>query len=240
MRNRRLTAALGWLAVVLFCWPAMPDAATYKLQVASVPEHVFMYFVEDRTLPRIEAYLDDARRSRFVLFRDRQPQPLELTEPEVSVTRSVNVTLPKQNDPWGVATWNGETGQLAVFRVRGKQSNYQRLKRIAVQRKGVLTRFPVRRIPTSSPRQMEVPATAASYLAYALESGTFAVWAERRAVSFDGLSVIVGRHPDPQQSDMVYLVVRMPQEGFAYKVILGWENLEYENRHGNDQYRQRN
>ena len=48
--------------------------------------------------------------------------------------------------------------------------------------------------------------------------------AERRVTSSDGLSVIVGRQPDPHQADTVYLVMRMPQEGHAYKVILGWED----------------
>lgn len=239
MRNRGLTIGLSWLAALLLCWPGMPDAATYQLQVASVPERVFMYFTEGRTLPRIEAYLD-TRRSRFVLFRDRQPQPLELTEPEQSSLSPVNVTLPKRNDPWGVTTWDGEAGQLAVFRVRGKQSNYQKLRRVGVQTDGVLTQFPVRGIPVSQQRRMQVPATAASYLTHALESGTFVVWAERRAASYDGLSVIVGRHHNKQQCDTVYLVVRMPQAEHAYKVILGWENLEHEGGHANNQGKQVN
>jgi hypothetical protein len=235
MRNRGLTVGLGWLAAVLLCWPVMSDAATYQLQVASMPERVFMYFVEDRTLPRIEAYLDNTRRSKFVLFRDRQPRPLELTGPGQSVPFPVNVTLPKRNDPWGVTTWDGEAGQLAVFRVRGKQSNYQKLRRVAVQMGGVLTRFPVRGVPASRLQPMQVPATAASYLTHALESGAFAAWAERRAATYNGLSVIVGRHHNAQESDTVYLVVRMPQTGRAYKVILGWKTLKREGGYANTQ-----
>jgi hypothetical protein len=237
MRNRGLTVGLGWLAAVLLCWPVMSDAATYQLQVASMPERVFMYFVEDRTLPRIEAYLDNTRRSKFVLFRDRQPRPLELTGPGQSVPFPVNVTLPKRNDPWGVTTWDGEAGQLAVFRIRGIQSNYQKLKRVAVQTDGVLTRFPVRGIPASRLQPMQVPATAVGYLTHALESGTFPVWVERRAVSYDGLSVIVGRHHNAQESDTVYLVVRMPQTGRAYKVILGWKTVKREGGYANIQGR---
>ena len=235
MRNRGLTVGLGWLAAVLLCWPVMSDAATYQLQVASMPERVFMYFVEDRTLPRIEAYLDNTRRSKFVLFRDRQPRPLELAEPEQSATFSVNVTSPKRNDPWGVTTWDGEAGQLAVFRIRGKQSNHQKLRRVAVQMDGVLTRFPVRGIPASRLQPMQVPATAAGYLTHALESGTFPAWVERRAVSYDGLSVIVGRHHNAQESDTVYLVVHMPQTGRAYKVILGWKTVKREGGYANTQ-----
>ena len=229
MRNRGLAVVSGWLAAALLWWPGIPEAGTYQLQVASVPDRVFMYFVEGRTLPRAEAFFDDARRSRYVLFRDRRPQPLDI--PGQSVPFSANVELPKRNDPWGVTTWAGDAGKLAVFRIRGIQSDHQKLRRVAVQTDGVLTRFPVRGIPASQSQRMQVPATAASYLTHALESGTFAAWVERRAVSYDGLSVIVGRHHNPQESDTVYLVVRMPQTGRSYKVILGWKTVKREGAH---------
>lgn len=228
MRNRGLTTGLGWLAVVLLCWAGLSDAATYQLQVASLPERVFMYFTEGRTLPRVEAYLDDVRGSKYVIFRDRQPQPLE---PQGAEPFPVRVTLAKPANPWGAMTWGGEAGQLAVFRVRGRQSDHQKLRRVAVQTDGVLTRYPVRGIPVSGPRRMQVPAMGEGFLAHALESGTFADWTERHAVSHGGLSVIVGRHHDARQSDTVYLVVRMPQTGQAYKVILGWENIEHKGGH---------
>lgn len=229
MRNRGLAVVSGWLAAALLWWPGIPEAGTYQLQVASVPERVFMYFVEGRTLPRAEAFFDDARRSRYVLFRDRRPQPLDI--PGQPVPFSANVELPKRNDPWGLTTWDGEAGQVAVFRIRGIQSDHQKLRRVAVQTDGVLTRFPVRGIPASQTRPMQVPATAANYLTHALESGTFTAWVERRAVSYDGLSVIIGRHHNPQESDTVYLVVRMPQTGRSYKVILGWKTVKREGAH---------
>ena len=228
VKNHGLSSGLGLLAAVLFCAPVTSDAATtHQLQVASVPERVFTYFTEGRTLPGIEAFLDDTRRSKFVLLGDRQPQPLELTATGQMESFAVDMTLPRRKSPWGTTTWDGETGQLAVFRVRGKQSDYQRLKWVAIQRDGVLTRLPVRRI-SGSPVAADagVPAIAASSLAQALESGTFAAWTERRAPSYDGLSVIVGRPPGRQQSDTVYLVVRMLQTEQAYKVILGWENSD--------------
>ena len=233
MINRGLAIGLGWLAAVLLWWPGMPQAATYQLQVASVPERVFMYFVEGRTLPGAEAFFDDTRRSKFVLFRDRQPQLLEL--PEQAAPFPVHVALPKRNDPWGVTTWAGEAGQMAVFRIRGIQSDHQKLRRVAVLTDGVLTRFPVRRISASQSRPLQVPATAANYLVHAVQSDTFAAWVERRAVSYDGLSVIVGRHHNAQQSDTVYLVVRMPQTGRSYKVVLGWKTVKREGAYANTQ-----
>ena len=227
MRNRGLAGASGWLIAALLCWTGTTEAATYKLQVASVPERVFMHFVEDRTLPRIEAYLD-TRRSKFVLFRDRRPQAVALKGPGQSGHLVVNDALPKRNDPWGATTWEGEAGQLAVFRVRGIQSDHQKLVRVAALRDGVLTRIPVRGIPGSRLQPMQAPAAAAGYLIRALESGTFLAWVERRAVSHDGLSVIVGKHHNAQESDTVYLVVRMPQTGRTYKVVLGWKTVKRE------------
>ena len=234
MRNRGLAVVSGWLAAALLWWPGIPEAATYRLQVASIPERVFMYFTEGRALPRIEAFLD-SRRSKYVVFRDRRPQPLDLVAAGQSARFPVDVTLPKRNDPWGAITWDGEAGQLAVFRIRGIQSDHQKLRRVAVQTDGVLTRFPVRGIPASQSQRMQVPATAASYLTHALESGTFAAWVERRAVSYDGLSVIIGRHHNAQESDTVYLVVRMPPTGRSYKVILGWKTVKREGAYANTQ-----
>lgn len=235
MRNCGLAVVSGWLAAILLCWLGISQAATYQLQVASVPERVFMHFVEGRTLPRAEAFFDDTRRSRYVLFRDRQPQVLEPMVSGQPAPLPVSVMYPKRNDPWGAITWNGDAGQLAVFRIRGIQSDHQKLKRVAVQTDGVLTRFPVRGVPASQSQRMQVPAAAASYLTYALESGTFAAWVERRAVSYDGLSVIVGRHHNAQESDTVYLVVRMLQAGQTYKVVLGWKTVKREGAYANTQ-----
>jgi hypothetical protein len=193
-----------------------------------------MYFVEARTLPRIDAFFA-TRRSRFVLFLDRRPQPLEIASEERSMSFPVDVALPKRDDPWGVMTWQKGSGPLAVFVIRSKQRAYQRLRRVAMQTNGILTRFPVRNIPASQQQAMQVPAVAASYLTHALENGTFATWAKRRAVSRNGLSVIVGRHHNAQQSDTVYVVVRMTEEGKRFKVVLGWENIEDTGGHANTQ-----
>ena len=226
MKSRELAVVVGCLATVLLGWQGALEAATYRLQVASIPDHVFMHFVEGPTLPRAEAFFDDARRSRFVLFRDRRPHLLE----SVGAV-PLNVTPPKADNPWGVTTWEAEAGQLAVFRIRGIQSDHQKLKRVAVRRNGVLTRFPIRTIPISQSRPMQVPATAAGYLTHVLETGTFAAWVERRAVSHEGLSVIVGRRHNAQESDTVYLVVRTPQAAQGYKVVLGWKTVERKGGH---------
>ncbi|MDE0205651.1 MAG: hypothetical protein OXP66_06455, partial [Candidatus Tectomicrobia bacterium] len=130
MGNLALARMSGCLAAVLLWWPGITEAATYQLQVASVPERVFMYFVEGSTLPGVEAFLDDTGRSKFVLLRDRQPELLQPVVSDRSSPRPVAVKLPKPNDPWGPATWDGEPGQLVVFRIRGIQSDQQRLKRV--------------------------------------------------------------------------------------------------------------
>lgn len=225
MGNLGLVVMSGCLAAALFWWPGIPEAATYQLRVASIPDRVFMYFVEGRTLPRAEAFLDDSRRSRFVLIRDRQPQLLRATLPGRSVPLPVTVMLPERNNPWGATIWDGAAGQLAVFRVRGIQSDYQKLRRVAVQMDGNLVRLPLPGDPGSRSRPMPVPAKAAGYLTRALENGSFGAWVERHAVSHQGLSVVVGRHHNPQESDTVYLVIRMPQTERTYKVLLGWKTV---------------
>ena len=226
MVNRGLAAGLGWFAAVLLGFAGTSDAARYQIQVASVPEHVFRYFVKDRTLPGIEAYLDDTQRSKFVVFRDRPPQLLEPVTEDPAAPGPVDVQLPKRNHPWGAVTWDGEAGHIVVFRIRGPHSNYQKLARVAVQTDGALTRFPVHGVPNSRQRRMAAPATAANYLAHAIQSRTLVAWVDRYAVSHGGLSVIVGRHHNAEQADTVYLVVRAPSTGKAYKIVLGWEDME--------------
>ena len=233
MRNRALTAGLGWLTAVLLFFTGTSAAGTYQLRIASVPEHVFMFFVRDGTLPGIEAYLDDAPRSKFVLLPDRSPQLIEPKEGDALAP--ANVRISKPNDPWGETTWQGEAGQLVVFRIRGNPSNHQRLRRVAVHKNDVLTRFPVRGIPASGSRRMQIPAAPANFLVHALQSGTFTGWVERHAETHDGLSVIVGRDHHGQQCDTVYVLVRMSQPGRAYKVILGWEDLNHRGVNGHGQ-----
>ena len=235
MRNPALTAVLGSLiAVLFFSCAGASVAATYQLQVASVPEHVFMYFVRGNTLPGIEDYLDDTRRSKFVLFHDRSPQMIEPTAGHVLPPAPDSVRPSKANHPWAVTTWEGEAGQLVVFRIRGNPNNHQKLRRVAVHTNDVLTRFPVRGIPASGSRRMQTPSAPASVLAHALRNGTFAGWVERHAEAYDGLSVIIGRDHG-QQLDTVYLVVRIPQTGREYKVVLGWEDLNQRGVIGNGQ-----
>lgn len=236
MRNPALTAVLGSLiAVLFFACAGTSAAATYQFQVASVPEHVFMYFVRGDTLPGIEAYLDDARRSKFVLFHDRSPQMIEPTAGHALQPAPDSVGASKTNHPWAATTWEGEAGQLVVFRIRGNPNNHQKLRRVAVHTNDVLTRFAVRGIPASGSRRMQIPSAPASLLAHALRNGTFAGWAERHAEVYDGLSVIVGRDHNGQQLDTVYLLVRMPQAGREYKVVLGWEDLNQRGVIGNGQ-----
>ena len=235
MRIRRLAAAAWFLAAVLLWWPDMAESDLHQLRVASVPERVFLYFANKRLLPDFEGFLDDTRRSRFVVLNDRRPQALEIRGPGEVTPLPVNIVFPKRSNPWGPTTWDGEPGQLALFRVRGIHSNYQKLKYVAVHTGGGLTRFPVRSVTGSQTLPMQVPATATDYLTHALESGTFPAWVERRAVSHEGLSVIVGRHQKAQESDTVYLMVRMSRARQVFKVILGWETIELGGSYANIQ-----
>ena len=223
-RCRGFAAGVGWTAAVLLCWAGLAQAGTYRLQAASVPEHVFRYFLEKETLPHIEVFLDDSPRSRRVMFGDRQPQPLGLVTAGESELLPVDMALSNRSHPWAATAWNGKAGQLALFRVRGKASHYQKLKRVAVQMDGRLTQLPVRSVPAFPSPRAFVPATSATRLAHALENGMLGPLTERRAASGDGLSAIVGRQSDAHQADAVYLLVPMPQEGRAYKIILGWED----------------
>ena len=136
----------------------------------------------------------------------------------------MDVAPSMQSHPWAATAWEGDAGQLALFRVRGKASHYQKLRRVTPQMEGRMTQLPVRSAPAFPSAQQFVPATAATYLTQALENGSVDALTERLAASSHGLSVIVGRQPGPHQGDAVYLLVRLPREDHAYKVILCWED----------------
>ena len=95
-RQRGFAAVMEWTAAALLCWAELSHAATYQLQADSVPEHVFRYFLEQETLPNIEAFLDDPRRSRRVMFGDRQPQPLGLVTAGDAELVAVDVSLSRR------------------------------------------------------------------------------------------------------------------------------------------------
>ena len=230
-RQPGLAAVMGWAAVVLLCWAGLSQAATYQLQAASLPEHVFRYFLEQQTLPHIEAFLD-SRRAKLVMFGDRQPQPLGLMTAGESELVPLDVALYRPSHPWAAAAWSGETGQLAVFRVRGKASHYQKLKRVAVQTTRRMTQPPLRRVPALPSTRAFVPATSAAHLAHALENGMLESLTGRLSPSGDGLSVVVGQHSGPHQADSVYLVMRMPKDDQTYKVLLGWQGSGSRGRGG--------
>ena len=93
---------------------------------------------------------------------------------------------------------------------------------------GVLVRLPMRGGPGSRSQRTPVPAATGGYLTRALEARTFAAWVEQRAVLHQGVAVVVGRHHNPQESDTVYLVIRMPNTDRTFKVILGWKTVKRE------------
>jgi hypothetical protein len=97
---------------------------------------------------------------------------------------------------------------------------------VAVNTNGVLKRLPVYDVPLFNTRKLLAPALSSVYIDHAFERGTFGTWVAQRAVSLDGLSVIIGRNHDPQYPDRLYLVVRMPSEARTYKVVLGWKDRE--------------
>ena len=69
----------------------------------------------------------------------------------------MDVAPSMQSHPWAATAWEGEVGLFALFRVRGKASHYQKLRRVTPQMEGRMTQLPVRSVPAFPSAEEFVP-----------------------------------------------------------------------------------
>ncbi len=227
---------LGCVVLLLTVMAQTSGAVQYLLQVVNLEEKLFFRYVktqraplraERHVLPGLEADLDRAELSVRLLL----DYEIRSVDPALAASGQfepivLSMTLPRGSNPWTVASWEGTPGKTAVVQISSYQTNYQELVAVAVNTNGVLRRLPVQSIPLFGRRKLLVPALSSNHLDYALERGAFVSLAAQHATSLDGLSVVVGRHHDPQYPDTVYLLVQMPPGAKTYKIALAWKNRE--------------
>jgi hypothetical protein len=223
-------------------------ATEYQLQVASVEEKLFHRYVETQgapfrtylhILPRLAEALDRGTLPSSVLLPEREPRLVQTGAkvPGHTTPRVVDLTAARRDQSWNTVAWEGSPGQTVLFRVSSLLVHYQELMEIAVDTDGVLRRLPVYGVPILWEAQLLAPTLSDTYIATALERGTWPAWVAKHAVSQNGLAVVVGRNHDLKFPDAVYLMVQMPPEAKTYKVVLAWrdrEDLRKDSFDGND------
>jgi hypothetical protein len=216
--------------------PAL-QAAEYRLQVASIENKLFHRYVNTQgtpfltylhTLPRLGEALDNGTFSTQWLLFDREPRLMQAARavPGQTGPRVLASTPPRPGQPWMTVTWEGVPGQTVMFRLSSLLVHYQELMEVAVYTEGALRRLPVYGVPLFGNTQVPVPTLSDTYIATAIERGTFAAWVAEHAVAHDGLSVVVGRSHDQKFPDAVYLLVQMPAAARTYQVVLAWRDRE--------------
>jgi hypothetical protein len=228
---------IGLVTVWLLEAAGLVHAATYQIQIAHVEEKLFFRYVETQgsplraerhILPELEAALDQGALSAQVGLPDRQIQAIDPARDDSGQLELVSLSImpPQHHNPWKIVTWEGTPGHLALLQISSQQVHYQELREVAVDTDGTLRRLPVTGIPLFGKRQQLAPDFTSTYLAYTLDRGSFATKMAQYAASFDGLSIVVGRNSNLYYPDTVYLLVRMPPQAKAYKVVLAWRDRE--------------
>lgn len=233
---------LGWVVIALMMAPQAFGAVPYKLQVVNLEEKLFFRYVdtqgaplhaERHVLPRLEAELDQANFPIAAIISGYELASVNPTAGEAFDSVGLHVTLPQRQNPWLVASWQGSAGKSVVLKLSSYQASYQELVALAVNTDGVLRRLPIQGVPLFGKQRPLVPDLSSTYLAHALERGTFGALVARYATPLDGLSVVVGRHHDPQYPDTVYFQVQMPPQTKTYKAVLAWKNRDILEKDGN-------
>lgn len=227
---------LGWMVIVLLLTTSQTfGAVPYQLQVANLEEKLFFRYVDTQgaplhaarhVLPRLEAELDQAAFPIAAILSGYQLDPVTPTADDPFDAVVLQVTPPQRSNPWLVASWQGSAGKTVVLKLSSYQANYQELVALAVNTDGVLRRLPIQGVSLFGSKRLLVPDLSSTYLAYALERGTFGALVTRYATPLNGLSVVVGRNDDPQYPDTVYFQVRMPPQAKIYKAVLAWKNRD--------------
>jgi hypothetical protein len=81
-------------------------------------------------------------------------------------------------------------------------------------------------VPLFGSQKRLAPAMPATYIDYRLERGTFAALMQKDAMSFDGLSVPVGRYHDRRYPDQLRVRVQTPPEAKQFTVVLAWKDRD--------------
>jgi hypothetical protein len=130
---------------------------------------------------------------------------------------------------WTTVVWDGNPGDTMAFVVTSEMAAWQEVWALAANPGGTLRRLSIGAPAMVGHPRQQVPEVSQSYLANAVDRGTFILWVARHATAIDGLSVVVGQgHHTLYNPDRVYMLITLPPEPRTFKVVIGWR--DHDNR----------
>jgi hypothetical protein len=214
--------------LVALIQPVRAEAAEYRLQVVSLYEEAFAYYLEagDRAvspLTRLESALDRQQIPKGTVLYDRWVQPAE-----ASVARAFGATLVKselvadRESFLPEFRWQGEPGTRTVWVVKAQSFHFHELWRLGLKGTGPLRHV----IPyPAAVREQRLPAVGFPANLVDFLDGRpdlWTKWLSRYLDLADGIVAVVGVEPNSIYPDRVYLVIEQPAEPRTFKVVLGW------------------
>jgi hypothetical protein len=219
--------ALLWLTAL----PAW--AVEYRLEVTNVDFLTFSsymdkaspWWAQNEPMGRLEARLDAQQFSPAAVIPGREVQLLE--DPAYGGTVPTRVSrLPATGrQAWTTYVWDAQPGDTVAFVVRSEMAAWQEVWALAANPGGRLRRLSIGGPAIFGRAWQEVPEVWQSFLANAVDRGTFTQWMARNATALDGMSFVVGQGLNPfYNPDRVYTLITLPPEPHTFKVVIGWRD----------------
>jgi hypothetical protein len=224
---------IGW--TVAACWlltiPAW--AVEYRLQVTHIDYLTFASYLDrssaspsgEETMAGLEARLEHMEFPTAAVIPGRELQLLQDPAYGGSIPARQSVLPATGKQAWTTVVWEGNPGERVAFVVKSYMVAWQEVWGIAANPQRVLRRLSLGGPGMFGSQTREVPTVARSYIANAVDQGTFVSWLQERAEGVDGMRFAVGRRHETFTSvDWVYMLMTLPPEPHTFKVVIGWRD----------------
>jgi hypothetical protein len=229
----RRWSMIGWsiAAVLMLTVPAW--AVEYRLQVANLDWQTVSAYTDrpqpgqpgEGSLSRLETRLDKMEFPTSATIPGRDILPLEDPKYGGKIPDRLSILPATRDQAWTTFIWDANPGDTMVFVVRSDMVAWQEAYWIGANPEGTL-----RRLVWGTPSffgglSYEVPQVPYTFLANAVDQGTFPLWMKQNAKSLNGMSIAIGQGYDRfYTSDWVYVVLKLAAEPRTYKVVIGWRD----------------
>jgi hypothetical protein len=217
---------VGWLVALTVVLTLPAWALEYRLQVAHLP-FLTVSSYENRAgdLSALEARLDTMAFPSGAVVPGRDIALLQDPRYGGRVPARMSVLPATQDQVWTTLVWDANPGDTLVFVIKSDMAAWQQARAVAANPGGRLRRMEIGNPSFFGGLSYEVPTVSYSFLANAVDEGTFPTWLEHNAKTINGMSLAIGQGWDPHYTvDRIYVELTMPSAPQVFKVVVGWKD----------------
>lgn len=223
---------MSWLLFLLFLVlmggsTLTAEAAEYRLQVVSLYESAFAYYLDPNgskvPLSRLESALDRGTIPKGVVLYDRWVQPAEPSVARAFGAPAVKAELIADRPAFlPEYRWQGEPGALAVWTVQAQGGEYQALTRLGLKGAGAFRHVLPERVAFGAQRSMALGFSSHFLDSWDGRTGLWEQWLLPRLDLTERIAAVVGVYVEANRPDRVYLVIQQPAAPERFKAVLAW------------------